>query len=667
MPTTPDYLDFDLTIARVSEGNYRARVTDSPHGQATSNFALAISPKELERLHVRVGGEHRRTSLLGSPQVAELKTFGGDLYERVFTANLRACLLASIQAASRQDKNLRLRLNLSDAPELAALPWEFLYDAATNRFFALSNETPLVRFFDLPDPLTPLRVVPPLRILVLLSPDENVDQAAADQDWRSLSDALQELRTHGLVELERMDKASVSALQALLRQREIHILHYIGHGAFNANARQGTLLLNDNQGQARAIRGDMLGTILHDHEPLRLVILNASEGARPDRDNLFGGVAQALIQQGIPAVIAMQSEITADAANAFAREFYRALADNYPIDAALAEARKAIYVEGNDVEWATPVLYSRAPDGVLFDIRGARSNAQSGKLGTSGDVNIVNIGAGAQVGQVAVGKEIAQTSGEAEAQTFDELLRRAITAQNRAEQIWHDTPLENDAWRKKFEEAYALLERADKLRPDDVAVLLRMAQVQARLDPSNAKSILYHLEDVIGEPMTDDQVRKLGEAFFLHATLSEPPSENLLNRARPLFEQLNDAKKLHEIDTLLQKIKKPNAASLSDFYGNDTFMPVGRWNIQVQDMVGSRLLVEFKANGAFEMLQQVGMYRVPVNGSWTFNPITRELAVQGVINTFQPFILALTLGSKLPNGFSATGSDGIGYVLTQAN
>jgi len=38
-----------------------------------------------------------------------------------------------------------------------------------------------------------------------------------------------------------------------------------------------------------------------------------------------------------------------------------------------------------------------------------------------------------------------------------------------------------------------------------------------------------------------------------------------------------------------------------------------------------------------------------------------------VINTFQPFIMALTLGSALPNGFSATGNNGIGYVLTRSN
>ncbi len=53
-----------------------------------------------------------------------------------------------------------------------------------------------------------------------------------------------------------------------------------------------------------------------------------------------------------------------------AHEFYGALADGYPVDAALTEARKAIKTEGNDLEWGTPVLYMRTPDGRIFDISG---------------------------------------------------------------------------------------------------------------------------------------------------------------------------------------------------------------------------------------------------------------------------------------------------------
>ena len=108
--------------------------------------------------------------------------------------------------------------------------------------------------------------------------------------------------------------------------------------------------------------------LLHDHDPLRLVVLNSCEGARADPSDPFAGTAQSLIRQGIPAVVAMQFEITDPAAISLASELYAAVADGYPLDAALAEARKAIWADGNQVEWATPVLHLRAPDGRIFDV-----------------------------------------------------------------------------------------------------------------------------------------------------------------------------------------------------------------------------------------------------------------------------------------------------------
>src|SRR6185295_9477378 len=114
-----------------------------------------------------------------------------------------------------------------------------------------------------------------------------------------------------------------------------------------------------------------LGTIFHDHGSLRLAVLNACEGARASAEDPFSGVAPSLVRQGIPAVIAMQFEITDAAAIQFGHEFYQAVADGYPVDAAVTEARKGIFSADNDLEWATPVLYMRAHDGMIFDVTAA--------------------------------------------------------------------------------------------------------------------------------------------------------------------------------------------------------------------------------------------------------------------------------------------------------
>lgn len=65
----------------------------------------------------------------------------------------------------------------------------------------------------------------------------------------------------------------------------------------------------------------------------------------------------------------MQFEITDTAAIKFSEELYTAVAADFPIDAALGEARKAIFAAGNDLEWGTPVLFLRVGDGRIFDIR----------------------------------------------------------------------------------------------------------------------------------------------------------------------------------------------------------------------------------------------------------------------------------------------------------
>ena len=115
--------------------------------------------------------------------------------------------------------------------------------------------------------------------------------------------------------------------------------------------------------------GIQLGTILADEVSLRLAVLNSCEGARSSLQDPFSGVATSLIEREIPAVIGMQFEITDRAAIVFAGEFYSALADGLPVDSSVAEARKAIYADQNDIEWGTPVLFMRVADGRLFDVQ----------------------------------------------------------------------------------------------------------------------------------------------------------------------------------------------------------------------------------------------------------------------------------------------------------
>ncbi len=101
---------------------------------------------------------------------------------------------------------------------------------------------------------------------------------------------------------------------------------------------------------------------------LGLVILNSCKGTVVSSNQAFAGTAPNLVQKGIPAVVAMQYSILDSTAKLFADEFYRTLALGYPVDEAIQETRNAISVEvGLDKrDFATPVLYMRAKDGIIL-------------------------------------------------------------------------------------------------------------------------------------------------------------------------------------------------------------------------------------------------------------------------------------------------------------
>jgi hypothetical protein len=214
----------------------------------------------------------------------------------------------------------------------------------------------------------------------------------------------------------------VGALQRSLRRDEVHVLHFIGHGFFDVQRNEGGLVFEEETRQSRRVSAEQIGTLLHDHLALRLVFLNACEGARGGTIP-FAGVAQKLVQQRVPAVLAMQYAVSDAAAISLAYEFYCALADGVALDEATSEARKAIYVAGETFEWGTPVLFSRSADGVILNLAKDEQQAmpqipsqdaqppwweqiQAGGIQAEGDVIIATIGAGAS--NVAVGKGITQ-------------------------------------------------------------------------------------------------------------------------------------------------------------------------------------------------------------------------------------------------------------------
>ena len=362
------YQDFDILI-EPANGNYKTKVINSPAGQASSFFSFPLSSSELENFFLHVGRFRGNKKRRRAPETETIKEIGERLFDAVFQDEVGTCLLRSADETKRQGHGLRIKLRLTEAPELFDLPWEYLYNATHDHFISLSRETPIVRYIDLPELIPQLSINPPLRILIMISNPQTSQTLDVEHEWSKLKEALADLESRGMVELERLDPPMLTSLQKKLRQREYHIFHYIGHGEFDKEDEDGVLLFEDESRNSFPVKGQYLGTLLHDHQSLKLVFLNACEGGRTSIRDPFAGVAQSLIRQGIPAVIAMQFAITDTAAISLSYEFYNAIVDGYPVDASLTEARKSIFSQGNPIEWGTPVLYMRSPDGYIFDIK----------------------------------------------------------------------------------------------------------------------------------------------------------------------------------------------------------------------------------------------------------------------------------------------------------
>jgi hypothetical protein len=361
-----ELLDFDVAIEPLGDG-YRARVVGSPAGEAYADFALPFTDETLTILILRVigsvGRARRKVRRIQSEERGLLEDFGDQLFQAVFSGPVRECLERSRLVADSRDAGLRIRLRLPGA--LANIPWEYLYETRYG-FLGLSPETALVRYLEMPAPVRPFPISPPLRILAMISAPADVPGLEGEEEWGKLTGALDDLIRDGLVQVDRLESGSLAALQRPLRLRDYHVLHFIGHGGYDEDAQDGALALEGADRGTRLVTGRDLGLMIRGHRSLRLVVLNACEGARSARDDPFGGVAQALVRQGIPAVIAMQFEISDPAALVFSQSFYQAIADGLPVDVATLEARRSMFADGNEVEWATPVLYLRSPDGQIF-------------------------------------------------------------------------------------------------------------------------------------------------------------------------------------------------------------------------------------------------------------------------------------------------------------
>lgn len=367
-----DYLDFVLEIGTGEGGTYPVGVIQSPAGRTKEEMRFPFDESKLqmhlmgiENSLLRSAASHR---LAPNKDEEEIQKFGSVLFDALFTESVQDLFDVSLDRARSQGKGLRIKLYLM-APDLVALPWEFLYDARRGEYLCFSRKTPIIRTSTLPLTIPPLTIEPPLSILGMIASPRNLPQLDVQMEKERLEKSLQDLQKTGLVKLHWLEGQTWRELQRAMRHGPWHVFHFIGHGGFDKSRDEGFLAFCDDQGERDDMSATSLARLLADHSSIRLVVLNACEGARSGQEDVFSSTASILLRHGITAVLAMQYAISDRAAVEFSRTFYEALADGLPVDAAVVEGRLGISLAFDDsLEWGTPVLFSQSVDGNIFDI-----------------------------------------------------------------------------------------------------------------------------------------------------------------------------------------------------------------------------------------------------------------------------------------------------------
>ncbi|MFD7666658.1 CHAT domain-containing protein [Streptomyces sp. NPDC059788] len=366
----------------------------SPLGRASAKVRPPYAPDEL-----RLALSEVRMALIrsASPVITRraslveknVRDFGERLSDTVLTGDIRLLFDRCREHARRQEEPLRVVLGL-DGPQVSGIPWEFAIDPYARDSY-LGLRVPVVRSPQLLGAPAPVRVTPPLRVLGILSRPTDLPALQGERERDEITQALQRLSTDVAVDWLHGD--GWRELADAVRTRAPHVLHFVGHGGFDPETEAGYLELSAEDGTAMQVSGTDLGRLMHDSPQLRLVVLNACESATSGAEGVFSSTAAKIMREGVPAVVAMQYEITDPAALAFASSFYTGMARGLPVDRAMTLARESVKMTlPGSLEWATPVLFLRSDETQLFVVpetdpragTGAQTPGEGGAPGPSG-------------------------------------------------------------------------------------------------------------------------------------------------------------------------------------------------------------------------------------------------------------------------------------------
>ncbi|MCR9248756.1 MAG: TIR domain-containing protein, partial [bacterium] len=369
-------------------------VRGQPAGLTHGDVQAIWQLEHVRRARVPAGSLRRTDGADADAAHAALHAQSLDVGRRLTAAFLGGevgkALEGAITLAGSQNATLDLRLEIAD-DEVAGVPWETLCvpGSETAEPLALHPNVLLSRTASTPGPAPAVPIPRPLRILIAIgSPETQTDRGELlniERELEIVLDATEDARRAGDAHVEILRRGSLAAIRQALQRNRYHVLHLSCH------ATRGELILEDARGQEDRATAERLcteGLLLDRGVPL--VVLSgcstaldrtavpADEEKRTPAEEALPSVARALLERGVPQVVAMHAPVSDHYAMELAGAFYRELAlaaEATPLRA-LHAARQAVerdrcalaeqHPARELAEWATPALHVRGEPAPLF-------------------------------------------------------------------------------------------------------------------------------------------------------------------------------------------------------------------------------------------------------------------------------------------------------------
>ncbi len=314
-----------------------------------------------------------------SSLIYDLQEYGKLLTAGLFSdSDVKSAFAQAFTAAQSNSTPLRVQLLIGpSAPELHALHWETLRDPADGSPLCTNQNILFSRYLSSLD-WRPVRLRPKQQfraLLVVANPEDlsefDLNPVDVPGETGRAKAAMENVAVDTLPD-EQGARATLKNIIGRLDDEDYDVLYLVAHGALIKD--EAWLWLEDDEGcVARTAGSDLVMRLKELEQRPRLIVLASCQSAGKEdagagrQGEALAALGPRLAEAGIPAVLAMQGNISLETVAGFMPEFFKQLTDDGQIDRAAAVARGTVR-ERSDA-WM-PALFMRLRSGRIWYLPG---------------------------------------------------------------------------------------------------------------------------------------------------------------------------------------------------------------------------------------------------------------------------------------------------------